>query len=390
MSPAGPAVEAAGDPPDDETGAVMVLATLPGMGPRHLRLLLSRWGPVEALAAVRSGRLAHDAALLADLGRAPVDRVRGWTEPAGRVHPDTLLARHRELGVTVLTPTHPDWPERFLDDPDPPAMLCLLGSPSVLAGPACAIVGTRACTPDGRRMAFVLGRDLAAAGVGVVSGLALGVDAAAHRGSLAARAAGAAAPTVGVVAGGVDVVYPPSHGDLFGEVAAGGAVLSEVPLGTRPDTWRFPARNRLVAALADVVVVVESPMRGGSLHTVDAALDRDRTVGAVPGPVGSPASAGTNQLLADHALLVRDADDVLVALGLGGTGPRAVPSRPPTPTGVDGIVHAAVGTTPTTLDDVVAASGSSVGAALAALHRLLAVDLVDDLDGRWVRRGTIR
>ena len=253
--------------------------------------------------------------------------------------------------------------------------------------PASAIVGTRSCTGEGRRTGHDLGRDLADAGVAVVSGLALGIDAAAHRGALSAGP-GAGGP-VGVVAGGVDVTYPPSHAALFDEVAAAGVVLSEAPLGTPPERWRFPARNRIIAALADVVVVVESHDRGGSLHTVDAAIERGRTVGAVPGPVRSPASAGTNALLADQALVVRDAGDVLVALGLGRSPLPPASGRLPAGVveGADAAVLDAVGFAPTPTDEVVAAAAVGLGAALTALHRLVAAGLVEAGPGSWSRRS---
>jgi len=367
------------------------LAGLPAMGPRQLGLLLSLHGdPGAAWAAVAAGRAAALPAVAAALGRKPVERAAQWAALARRTEPAELLARHRALGATLLTPWHPQWPARLADDPEPPAVLCTRGAPAVLSGPACAIVGTRACSREGRRVAHDLALDLADAGVAIVSGLALGIDGAAHRGALAAGP-GAGSP-VGVVAGGIDVTYPPSHAQLFDEVAAAGALVSEAPVGTPPERWRFPARNRIIAALADIVVVVESHDRGGSLHTVDAAIERGRTVGAVPGPVRSAASAGTNALLADQALVVRDADDVLVALGLGRS---PTPGCMPTPgrssasavDGTDAAVLEAVGFSPTPTDEVVAEAGVGLGAALTALHRLAAAGLIDAGPGSWSRRG---
>ena len=160
-----------------------------------------------------------------------------------------------------------------------------------------------------------LGRDLGRAGVRVVSGLALGIDAAAHHGALDAEADGGA-PPIGVVGSGLDVTYPRAHGALWTAVAAAGVLVGEAPLGAAPEPWRFPARNRIIAALGSVVVVVESHPRGGSRHTVDAAEARGRQVLAVPGSVRSPASRFTNELLADGCHPARDVTDVLVALGL--------------------------------------------------------------------------
>ncbi|CAA9254841.1 MAG: Rossmann fold nucleotide-binding protein Smf possibly involved in DNA uptake [uncultured Acidimicrobiales bacterium] len=359
------------------------------MGPRQLGALLEAHAdPEGAWASVVAGRAAADPAVASVLGRNPSARAARWAVQARTVEPHELLARHRAAGVTLLTPWHPAWPARLVDDPEPPAMLCTRGDPAALAGPACAMVGTRSCSGEGRRIAHDIGRDLADAGVAVVSGLALGIDGAAHRGALTAGPG--AGGTVGVVAGGVDVTYPPSHAALFDDVAAAGALVSEAPLGTPPERWRFPARNRIIAALADVVVVVESHDRGGSMHTVDAAIERGRTVGAVPGPVRSPASAGTNALLADQALVVRDAQDVLVALGLGHAAlirsAAGAPRSGPAPEGADAAVLEAVGFAPTTTDDVVAAAGVGL-AALTSLHRLTAAGLVDPGPGTWSRRG---
>ena len=179
--------------------------------------------------------------------------------------------------------------------------------------------GTRHATPGGRALAFELGRDLAEAGVCVVSGLALGIDGASHRGALVTGRPGA---TVGVAASGVDRVYPARHHGLWEAVVEFGAVISETPPGYPAQTWRFPARNRIIAGLVSMVVVVESHAAGGSLITADAAIQRGIEVRAVPGPVQSPASAGTNQLLYDGPGPVRDATDILIALG------TAVPTRP--------------------------------------------------------------
>jgi len=368
------------------------LASLPGMGPRPLAALLEAHGdPAAAWDAVAAGRACAVPAVAAVLGRSPDARAAKWSHQARHLEPAELFARHRALGVTLLTPSHPAWPARLIDDPEPPAVLCARGDPAVLSGPACAVIGTRACSREGRRVAHDLALDLAESGVAIVSGLALGIDGAAHRGALAAGP-GAGSP-VGVVAGGVDVTYPPSHAALFDEVAGAGVLLSEAPVGTPPERWRFPARNRIIAALADVVVVVESHERGGSLHTVEAAIERGRTVGAVPGPVRSPSSAGTNSLLADLALVVRDADDVLVALGLGrSSSPGRVEkvageSKPPLE-GADAAVLDVVGFSPTSTDEVVSAAAIGLGAALTALHRLAAAGLVDAGPGSWSRRGS--
>jgi DNA processing protein len=245
-------------------------------------------------------------------------------------------------------------------------------------------VGTRRCTWAGRSLAAELGAGLAAAGVCVVSGLAVGIDAAAHRGALVA----AAAPPVAVVGTGLDVVYPRRNADLWESVAGAGAVLAEYPLGTRPERWRFPARNRLVAALADVLVVVESHARGGSMHTVTAALDRDVPVMAVPGPVRAAASAGTNALLVAGAAPVRDAGDVLVALGLDSAAARrgAEPAGPPLEADEARLV-AELQQAPATVEQLAARLDRSLAAVAVDLAHLEAKGLVTAAGGWWEVTG---
>ncbi|MGH9281074.1 MAG: DNA-processing protein DprA, partial [Acidimicrobiales bacterium] len=183
------------------------------------------------------------------------------------------------------------------------------------------------------------------------------------------------APPVAVVGSGLDVVYPPSHARLWHDVARHGVILSEAPLGAAPERWRFPVRNRIIAALAEVVVVVESPHRGGSRHTVDAALARGTPVMAVPGPVRSLGSELPNALLADGCHPARDALDVLVALDLSAPGPSAVTSRAdprPPPEGAAAGVLEALGWERSTFEQVVVAAGRSpaeVSVALAHLER---------------------
>lgn len=292
---------------------VAALAGLPGMGPVRLAALLRRWAPEEAWHRVRVGDAHLDPKVATDARRLDPSVTAIWQKAAAGVDVGGAWAAHVSAGVGVVRRGDAAFPAPLTDDPEPPAVLFHLGRLSVLERPRVAVVGTRRCTYAGRTTAADLGHALAAAGVCVVSGLASGIDGAAHTGALAA----AGAPPLAVVGTGLDVVYPRSNAGLWAQVAAAGCVVSEYPLGTRPESWRFPARNRIIAGLADVVVVVESHARGGSMHTVDAALERDRPVMVVPGPVRSSASAGTNDLLAAGSAPVRDAGDVLVALGLG-------------------------------------------------------------------------
>jgi DNA processing protein len=255
------------------------------------------------------------------------------------------------------------------------------GDPSAVSGPRAAIVGTRSATRYGVDVAFEFGRDLAAAGVAVVSGLALGIDGAAHAGALAADTA---AP-IAVVGSGLDVVYPKRHAELWREVVRKGVVLSESPLGAAPEPWRFPARNRLIAALADVVVVVESQERGGSMHTVAEAQRRDRPVFAVPGPVRSAASAGTNRLLREGALAACDVGDVLIGLGLSDALRREIRDPRPDVDDVGRTVLDAINWQPVSLEQLAIRTEMTLGELSLALARLQSNGWVDERGG-WYER----
>jgi DNA processing protein len=219
----------------------------------------------------------------------------------------------------------------------------------------------------------------------VVSGLALGIDAAAHVGALRGGA-----PPIAVVGSGLDVVYPRGNRTLWAQVASAGVMLTEAPLGAAPVAWRFPARNRLIAALADVVVVVESHERGGSLSTVAEAARRDRPVMAVPGPIRSPASAGTNRLLADGCAPVCGLDDVLVALGLSAGRDRAARERRPEPDADGAVVLDALGWHAASLEQLAMRCGLDVGRLVVALERLRLTGWVDDRGGWFERIGRER
>lgn len=306
-------------------GCATALASLPAMGPAGLVALLGAGEPAEAWARVVAGEI-----LRPEPRRRSSDRgVRrsSWAELARRMDVAALAERCRASGIEVTWWGDARYPERLLRDPQPPGVLFWRGDLSRLDLPCVALVGTRRATPDGRATAFELGRDLAAAGICVVSGLALGIDGAAHAGALSVEGAG----TVGVAASGVDTPYPPQHAALWERVAGGGAVCSETPPGVSAQAWRFPSRNRVIAGLSRLVVVVESHVRGGALLTAEAALARGVEVAAVPGPVRSPASAGTNQLLADGPAPVRHAGDVLDILGRVDDWPPADHRRRPRP-----------------------------------------------------------
>ena len=236
--------------------------------------------------------------------------------------PAEILAAADAAGLAAVCRHDPAYPRRLCDLRDAPAVLfaAAAGDPVDrlvrLAGgrdrddpPTVAIVGARRASADGNEIARALARGIAAAGVGVVSGMALGIDSAAHAGTL-----DRGAPTIAVLAGGADVPYPSSKRALYRRIVDDGLVISEMPPGFTPFRWCFPARNRTIAALGRMTVVVEAAERSGSLITAEVAADLGRDVGAVPGPVTSWRARGTNALLHDGALVVRDAADVLDAV----------------------------------------------------------------------------
>ena len=352
------------------SAALVALTGLPAMGPVRLHALLDAYDPDEAWARVVRG----DVPLVAERLRLL------WRDASSRVDADAVWAAHVDAGVQVLTAADVAFPRVLAEDPEPPAVLFVRGSLDALATRRVAIVGTRRCTWSGRLVARSLGRELTEAGVCVVSGLALGIDGEAHSGALEVPGA---AP-VAVVGTGLDVVYPTRHQRLWDAVAAAGAVVSEYPLGTQPERWRFPARNRLIAALGEVVVVVESTERGGSMHTVDAALERDRVVLAVPGPVRSAVSAGTNGLLAAGCPPCRDAGDALVALGLT---PRTGGDAQPTTVDDPDLARVldALGWEPTTLDELAERLDAPLGPVAVHLTRLANAGWVVQRSGWWER-----
>ncbi len=374
-------------PPPEAFAAAM--AGLRRMGPSRLTAMLATVTPEEAWRRLSAGAAWDDAGVVQALGRASDGLLGAWRAAAREVDVAGLWRRTVDLGVGVTTRGSAGYPAVLAADVEPPAVLFHQGDPGLLDGPRVAIVGTRRCSATGRGVAFELGRDLAAAGVSIVSGLAAGIDGAAHRGALAAGGA----PPIGVVGCGHDVVYPAHQHELWRSVAEVGLLLSEAPPGARPERWRFPARNRIIAALADVVVVVESHAKGGSLHTVDEADRRARDVFAVPGSVRNPAAAGTNALLAEGRAPACSADDVLVALDLGtGRRHRSTDARAE-PDPADREVLEQVGWEAATLDQLVVRTGRDLGCLAPALDRLCDAGWVSRAGGwyeRAVGQGTSR
>ncbi len=277
---------------------------------------------------------------------------------------DWFAARLEESGCWAICRHDDRYPPGLRDAADGPRALLGRGDPTLLEAiepqAAVTIVGSRRATSYGREVARDLARELAAAGLVVVSGLAFGIDACAHRGALDADG-----KTIAVLGCGPDTSYPAAHRGLWRAIGETGAVISELPPGSTPWRWSFPARNRVMAALAGMTVVVEAAARSGSLITADLAAELGRDLGAVPGPVTSRASAGPNELLAGGACVVRDAQDVLDAMLGAGVMPLQR-TGPPLDEEL-ALVLAAVEAGATNADAVAAALGSDGGARRASI-----------------------
>ena len=284
------------------------------------------------------------------------------------------------MTVVALARGDPRYPGRLAELHDPPERLFVRGAAvALLSEPAVALVGSRSCSPYGAQVARTLGRELAGAGVTVVSGLARGIDGEAHRGAL--KAGG---PTVAVLGCGIDRDYPRSHATLARRIAESGLLVSEYPPGVEPAPWRFPARNRIIAGLALATVVVEARERSGALITADFALELGRDVFAVPGEITAALSAGTNDLLRQGAAPLLGAQDVLDALGIAPRPPAAARLSP-----FAAEIVALVAERARTVDDLVRASGRGSAEVAAALVELELAGVVGEADGVYRSRNPV-
>lgn len=289
------------------------------------------------------------------------------------------LAWLDEPGHHLLALGDEEYPRKILQIPDPPTVLYASGELALLNRPALAIVGSRNATRQGETDAREFARSLSEAGYTIASGLALGIDAAAHRGGLAGRSA-----TIAVVGTGLDRVYPAANRDLAREIAVRGVLISDLPLGTPPAAANFPRRNRVISGLSQGVLVVEAALKSGSLITARLALEQGRDVFAVPGSIHSPLSKGCHWLIKQGAKLVESADDLLVELR--GFAPASVEITAPAPDGAEESLLDCLGHAPATLDVLVQRTGTSASALAAELTRLEVEGLVERLPGGLFRQ----
>jgi DNA processing protein len=332
----------------DTTFDLLTVSLLPGVGPRAAHELLGR----GSLADVLAHPADHGDLLGAEACRELMSgQARGRAEEERR--------RVRALGARVVGWDEDDYPDLLRRIYDPPPVIYVLGTLVREEGErSLAVVGSRAASTPGQVLARNLAADLAAAGLTIVSGLARGIDTAAHRGAL-----DAGGRTVAVLGSGLDRLYPVDNVALARSVAGSGAVVTEFALGTEPRPGHFPRRNRLIAGWGRAVVVVEAAERSGALVTARLALEEGREVMAVPGHPGFAAAAGTNALIRDGAALVRDAVDVAAELG--------VELRPrPTPAGSDAVLQALLRDRPLSLEELQARCGRPTPELLGRLTEL--------------------
>jgi len=302
------------------------------------------------------------------------------TEASERAH--DVMERAQRAGALVLSRDEDDYPEALRELPDPPSVLFAIGNLDLLRAPCIAIVGTRRATSYGERVTAEIAGALARAGATIVSGMARGIDGVAHRAALAAGGG-----TAAVLGTGVDVAYPVAHQRLHEQIAARGLLLSEELPGDRANGGSFPKRNRLIAALARATIVVEAPHRSGALITARDALELNRDVAAVPGPIDVPQNAGTNQLLRDGAIMIADVADALALAGLSAPLARNAALLDPSHLAVWNALDAPA----PDLDALAARAELPARRCLAAVTALELQGAIEcALTGEIRRRGTIR
>ncbi len=360
-----------------ERAAWLRLVTTPGLGPRTARHLLSAFGLPDAI---------FGAGISALLRALPEPLARQVAQPPSAEAQSAIDATEHWLATAsdhaLLTLADAAYPQALLTTVDPPPVLFAIGRVELLNRTSIAIVGSRNATRQGSDNAHLFARALAQAGVSVVSGLALGIDAAAHRGALAADSD---ASTIAVVGTGVDVIYPASHRTLTADIRKRGVVISEFTLRTPAIAHNFPRRNRIIAGLTRGTLVVEAALRSGSLITARLAADCGREVFAVPGSIHSPLSKGCHRLIRDGAKLVESAQDVLEEIGVARAGTSRVDDGPVEPAAHADVLNL-VGHDPIDLERLVEQSGREPGELVGALLELELAQHVERLPGNRYQR----
>lgn len=359
---------------DPERLAWLALASIPGIGARRIATLVGQFGSARAVL---------------DASEEAITDIDGFSHRAARtiraanINRIVALAQSAEhLDQRLLVPPDPGYPTTLRTIPDPPPLLFARGDLTLTDVRCIAIVGSRMHTRYGADVAAELGAEVARAGMVVVSGMALGLDAVAQ-----AAALDAGGDTIGVLGTGLDVIYPRENSRLFERVYAKGLLLSEAPPGERGHPGAFPRRNRLISGLASALVVVEAAEDSGTLITVNCALEQGREVFAVPGPINSPTSRGTNRLIRDGAIPILEPADLMRALGF--PSGAAAKSEVPFPVHLsadEARALSALHPEPMHVDEIALSSGMPIGALLGTLLGLELGGLAEQLPGAMFRR----
>lgn len=361
-----------------ERAAWVRLSATPGIGPVAARQLLTHFGLPDAIFAAGRAALLRvvPEALARELTASPsadvqtaIDATENWLDESP--------------AHALVTLSDPQYPRQLLPTTDPPLLLYAIGRIELLNRPAFAIVGSRNATKQGEANAAGFAASLARSGLTIVSGLALGIDAAAHRGALDS---GSDASTIAVLGTGIDIVYPESNRRLTQRIRDSGLVVSELPPGMPGIPHNFPRRNRVIAGLARGVLVVEAALRSGSLITARLAAEAGRDIYAIPGSIHSPLARGCHRLIRDGAKLVETAQDIVEDLGWTVAAPPAAHDAGPVPSTAHAELLALIGHDPVALDELAQRSGRSAASLAAELLELELAQHIERLPGNRYQR----
>ena len=352
--------------------ACIALNMIPQMGPVRLRRLLDAFGSAEKILLARADQLAA----IDGIPRALAENISRWQEFAD---PTAELKKAADLGAHVITAEDAEYPSALREIHDPPIVLYVRGQLTERDRNAVAVVGSRKCSHYATESAKKLSFQMAYAGLTVASGLARGIDTAAHQGALAAKGR-----TIAVIGSGLGELYPPENAELADRIAASGAVISEFPIDTKPDRQTFPIRNRIVTGLSFGVLVVEAGANSGALISANMAAEQGRTLYAVPGRIDAPAALGSNRLIQQGAKLVITVDDILDDL------PLVFREKPDLPAAAPAVgltpeqqkILDAIGSEEMPLDSVIATSGLTAAVVSSTLLALEIRRLVKQLPGK--------
>jgi DNA processing protein len=353
-----------------DTEAFVALNMLPRIGPVRVRHLLRSFGSPQAALSAKASDLRQVQGLSADA----IDSLLNWRKHAD---PAAEMDRAAALGAGIITPADPEYPPLLAEIHDPPIVLYVRGE--LPRTTAIGVVGTRKPSHYALECAKKLSYQLAYAGLTVVSGLARGIDTAAHQAALAARG-----KTIAVLGSGLARLYPPENAELADRIAAdGGAVVSEFPIETQADRQTFPMRNRIITGLSSGLLVVEAGVTSGSLISATQAGEQGRSLYAVPGRIDHPQALGSNRLIQQGAKLVLSAQDILDDLGLLFPNPPSLAPRPPVPglSPIEEAVRNAIGEDETPMDDIIAKCGLPTPQVSSTLLALEMRKLVKQLPG---------